>query len=91
MKIRTDVRFEKFMSQLMETNTDLAFYTDFDKCYENAGNISMKLNQLNYLIGKSDMESAIRELWEENNKVFEVLGILIATRDRDDKKAVNAR
>lgn len=32
----------------------------------------------------------MRDLWAENSKVFEVLGILIATRDRDNKKAINA-
>lgn len=82
--------FLKFMSQLLETNADLAFYTDFDKCYENVKTISIKLNQLNYLVGKADMESAIRDLWNENSRVFEVLSILIATRDRDGKKAINA-
>lgn len=81
--------FLKFMSQLLETNADLAFYTDFDKCYENVKTISIKLNQLNYLVGKADMESAIRDLWNENSRVFEVLSILIATRDRDGKKAIN--
>lgn len=82
--------FQTFMSQLLDTNANLAFYTDFDKCYANVKSISMKLNQLNYLLGKTDMETAIRDLWTENSKVFEVLGILIATRDRDKKKAINA-
>lgn len=83
--------FQKFMSQLLETNADLAFYTDFSKCYENVKTISIKLNQLNYLLGKADIASAIRDLWAENRKAFEVLGILIATRDRDHKKAINAQ
>ena len=82
--------FQKFMSQLWETNADLAFYADFGKCYRNVNAISMKLNQLNYLIGKTDMESAIRELWMENSKVFEVLAILIAIRSRNKKKVINA-
>lgn len=90
MTRHTHADFQKFMSQLLETNTDLAFYTDFDKCYEHVKVISIKLNQLNYLIGKTDMESAIRDLWVENNKVFEVLGILLATRNCDNKMAINA-
>lgn len=90
MTTRTHEDFQRFLSQLLETNADLAFYTDFEKCYANVKSISIKLNQLNYLIGKTDTESAIRDLWAENSKVFEVLGILIATRDRDNKKVINA-
>lgn len=90
MMEHTHAEFLKFMSQLIETNADLSFYTDFEKCYENVRAVSIKLNQLNYLLGKMDIESAVRDLWAENCKVFEVLDILIATRERDKKKAVNA-
>ena len=86
MTTRTHEDFQRFMSQLLETNADLAFYTDFEKCRANVSTIAIKLNQLNYLIGKTDIEEAVRDLWAENSKVFEVLGILIATRDRDNKK-----
>lgn len=90
MKQQTQADFQKFMSQLLETNADLAFYTDFDKCYQNVKSISIKLNQLNYLVGKTDIKAAVRDLWAENSKVFDVLGILIATRDHDKKMAFNA-
>lgn len=90
MTQHTHSDFELFMSQLLETNADLSFYTDFDKCYKNVKDISIKLNQLNYLLGKTDIASAISDLWTENSKVFSVLGILIATRNRDHKKAINA-
>lgn len=82
--------FGKFLSQLQETNADLAFYTNFNKCYENLHSISIKLHQLNYLVGKEDMETAVHEIWKENRSAFQVLGILIATRDRDEKKVMNA-
>jgi type II restriction enzyme len=41
------------------------------------------------LIGKEDLEVAIAELYEENPKVFEVLDILIAVRQKDKKKTLN--
>lgn len=89
MRQHTHNNFQLFMSQLLETNADLAFYTDFNKCFENVKAISIKLNQLNYLIGKVDIETAVKDLWEENSSVFEVMGILIATRERDNKKAID--
>lgn len=82
---KTKEEFEIFLSQLLETNATLDFYTDFVKCGNNVGKIAIKLNQLNYLIGKDDINAAVHELWEENPKVFSVLDILIAVREKDKK------
>ena len=73
-------QFKTFLSQLSETNATLDYFTDFKKVIRNVSKIAIKLNQLNYLIGKEDLEKAINDLYEENPKVFEVLDILIAVR-----------
>lgn len=85
----TKEQFNEFMSQLIETNATLDFFSDFQKIATNVESISIKLNQLNYLIGKEDMVSAIYNLWNENPKVFSVLDILIAIRTSDKKKAID--
>lgn len=77
------------MSQLKETNVTLSDFVDFPKVEANIDKISMKLHQLNYLIGQQDMVKAVNNLWEENPQVFSVLEILIAVRDKDKKKAIN--
>jgi type II restriction enzyme len=77
------------MSQLSETNATLDYFTDFDKIKQNINRISIKLYQLNYLIGKDDLKSAIIELFDENSKVFEVLDILIAVRKNKNAKTFN--
>lgn len=77
------------MSQLLETNATLGFYTDFQKCNYNVQSIAIKLNQLNYLVGKEDIEVAIRALWDENPNVFSILDILIAVRKKDHKLAID--
>lgn len=79
--------FDQFMSELIETNVGLDYYADFEKISANVDKMSMKLHQLNYLIGQTDFERAVRLLWEENASVFSVLGILIAVRDKEKKKA----
>lgn len=81
--------FNLFLSQLSETNATLDYFTDFQKVIRNTNSISIKLNQLNYLIGKKDLRKAIEELYEENPKVFEVLEILLAVRTKDKKKTLN--
>lgn len=79
-------QFETFISQLSETNATLDYFTDFEKIKSNVSKISIKLNQLNYLIGKENLKLAIEELFEENSKVFEVLDILIAVRKNKNAK-----
>ena len=84
-------QFKLFLSQLTETNATLDFFTDFKKVESNVKAISIKLNQLNYLIGKENLKEAIHELYTENPKVFEVLDILIAVRKKENKKALNSQ
>lgn len=83
--------FNLFMSQLSETNSTLESFTDFDKVYKNVSKIAIKLNQLNYLLGKTNIKESIKELYEENPKVFDVLDILIAVRKSDKKKVLNKK
>jgi len=78
--------FNQFMSQLKETNATLGYYCDFEKVSSNVANIEISLNMLNYLIGKEDLRRAVETLWDRDPMVFNVMDILIATRERDNKK-----
>ena len=82
-------QFKTFLSQLSETNATLDYFVDFQKVIGNVRKIALKLNQLNYLIGKDNLEEAINDLYEENTKVFEVLDILIAVRNKNTKTLDN--
>ena len=82
-------QFKIFLSQLSETNATLDYFVDFQKVIGNVRKIALKLNQLNYLIGKDNLEEAINDLYEENPKVFEVLDILIAVRNKNTKTLDN--
>ena len=84
-------QFKIFLSQLSETNATLDYFVDFEKVIGNVRKIALKLNQLNYLIGKDNLEEAINDLYEENPKVFEVLDILIAVRKKNTKTLDNTR
>lgn len=87
--IHSETEFDLFVSQLLPTNARLEFYTDFAKCYDNVRQIEVKLHTLDYLIGKTDLEEAVRDLWNVNPSVFTVLNLLIAVRTRDKKLVVN--
>lgn len=81
--------FKTFLTQLSETNATLDSFTDFKKIRGNVSKIAIKLNQLNYLIGKENLKEAIKELYQENLTVFEVLDILIAIRKNKNAKTFN--
>lgn len=82
------VDINSFLSELKETHYSLGNYVDFNKVKEHLETISIKLNQLNYLIGQEDIDGAVARLWDENPKVFSVLDILITVRKKDNKKAI---
>lgn len=81
--------FNKFMSQLQETNQTLDFYSDFNKIRNNVNEIALSLNSLNFLLGKENLREAVTMLWNRDKKAFDVLDILIATRRKDKKKFID--
>ena len=89
MTAHTEEEFNLFLSQLSETNATLSFWTDFEKIRKNIASIEIKLNTLNYVIGKEDLRTAITELWNNDKRVFDVLLILIACRKRDKKMVID--
>ena len=85
------VKFDVFLSQLKETNATLGFFTDFSKVSSSVAKIEVKLNQLNYLIGKDNLHAAVELVYNENPKAFEVLDILVAVRKKDKKLVLNEK
>ena len=89
MAAHTSEQFNLFLSQLRETNATLDFYCDFPKIANNVAEIEISLNTLNYLIGKDDLRAAVEALWNRDPSVFDVMDILIATRQKDNKKYID--
>lgn len=85
------VKFDVFLSQLKETNATLGFFTDFSKAYSNVANIAVKLNQLNFLLGKDNLRAAVELIDNENPKAFEVLDVLVAVRKKDKRLVLNEK
>ena len=90
MSAHTELEFNTFMSQLKETNQTLGFFCDFDKISQNVKNIEISLNMLNYLIGKPNIEEAVRDIWQRDKTAFNVMDILIAVRDDGKKKVIDS-
>ena len=84
-------KFDVFLSQLKETNATLGFFTDFSKVSSSVAKIAVKLNQLNYLLGKDNLCASVELVYNENPKAFEVLDILVAVRKKDKKLVLNEK
>ena len=82
--------FERFMSQLQETNQSLDFFCDFDKISQNVENIKLSLCMLNSLIGAKNMRKAVETIWYRDKTAFNVMDILIAVRSEGKKKVLNS-
>ena len=77
--------FNKFLSQLQETNQTLDFFCDFEKISQNVEDIKLSLCMLNSLIGAQDMRKAVETIWKRDKTAFNVMDILIAVRSEGKK------
>ena len=64
--------FDKFMSQLKETNQTLDFFCDFEKISQNVEDIKLSLCMLNSLIGASDLRKSVETIWSRDKNAFSV-------------------
>lgn len=83
--------FNKFMSQLKETNQKLDFFCDFEKISNNVENIKLSLCMLNSLIGARDIRKSVETIWNRDKTAFNVMDILIAVRSEGKKKILDNR
>ena len=81
--------FDKFISQLQETNQTLDFFCDFDKISQNVEDIKLSLCMLNSLIGSTDMRKSVETIWNRDRTAFDVMNILIAVRSEGKKKIID--
>lgn len=83
--------FDTFMSQLQETNQTLDFFCDFNKIDQNVNDIKLSLCMLNSLIGAPNLRKAVDTIWRRDRTAFDVMDILIAVRDRGNKKVIDKK
>ncbi len=84
--MKNHLPFDTFLKSLKTSNRTLSFFTDWQKCLKNRNEISIALNHLNFLLGKSaqELKGCVKSLFKEYPKAFNVLNILIAVRDKND-------
>lgn len=90
IRMNMDKDFNKFMSQLQETNQTLDFFCDFDKIAGNVDDIKLSLCMLNSMIGTTDLRKSVETIWNRDRTAFNVMDILIAVRSEGKKVVLNS-
>ena len=61
------------------------YYINFKKVYENISDIEIKLNLLNYMVGKPNIEEVFVEIIKKYPECLECIPILLAVRNKEIK------
>lgn len=75
--------FEDWLNTFTESISTYDYYVDNDKIYKNVDKIEDKLNLLNGLIGKENIEEKFIQLLTDYPKLVNVIPILIAVREKE--------
>ncbi len=69
--------FDFLISNLKPGNVTWSYFVNWEKVFENVSHVEIALNNLNYLIGKSDFDKAFKFLLKENPSVAKVIPALV--------------
>lgn len=83
LKEEENEKFQYFIDTLSSSNKDYNYFVNWDKVKKNKEEIELKLNTLNYLIGKEDIYEKAIVLFEKQPDLLEVIPILLACRDKE--------
>lgn len=75
--------FDKWLDTMTDSVASWAYYTDFEKVYENVNDIKIPLCLLNSLIGSKNIKQDFLKLYEEYPEVLRAVPIIIAKRLKD--------
>lgn len=77
--------FDKWFETFIESISSYDYYINFKKVYENVSDIEIKLNLLNYMVGKSNIEEVFVEIIKKYPECLECIPILLAVRNKEIK------
>ena len=77
--------FNTWLGTMKDSIASWAYYTDFQKVYENVNKIKVELNILNSLIGSKNIEQEFKDIVKKYPNVLVVVPILLAKREKEIK------
>lgn len=77
--------FDKWFETFIESISSYDYYINFKKVYKNVSDIEIKLNLLNYMVGKPNIEEVFVEIIKKYPECLECIPILLAVRNKEIK------
>lgn len=75
--------FNSIIESIKEGLSTYDYFVDFKKVFSKVEHIELKLNTLNYLIGKENFDEAFKLLLEEHPNIITVIPVLLAVRENN--------
>lgn len=75
--------FDDIIKSIKMSLSTYDYFVDFKKVFDNVNHVELKLNTMNYLIGKEDFDKAFNELVKEQPSIVTVIPVLLAVRENN--------
>jgi len=74
--------FNNFISTLKNSIKTWDYFVNWEKVFTNSSELEIILNKLNYLLGKEDLKSEFKRLYESNPDIVKAFPVLLAVREK---------
>jgi type II restriction enzyme len=85
----SDEVFSYLMANLNDSITYWDYFVNWPKVVGNVKELEIDLNTLNYLVGKTDVETAFKELLRKQGSIARLIPVLLACRQKEFKILVD--
>lgn len=74
--------FNNFIATLRNSIKTWDYFVNWEKVFTNSSELEIILNKLNYLLGKDDLKTEFKRLYDGNPDVVKALPVLLAVREK---------
>jgi len=74
--------FENLVSTLKNSIKTWNYFVNWEKVFSNSSELEIILNKLNYLLGKEDLKTEFKKLYESNPDIMKAFPVLLAVREK---------
>ena len=74
--------FQNFINTLKNSIKTWDYFVNWDKVFANSSELEIILNKLNYLLGKEDLKTEFKKLYEGNPDIVKAFPVLLAVREK---------
>ena len=74
--------FQNLIDTLKNSIKTWEYFVNWDKVFSNSSEMEIILNKLNYLLGKEDLKTEFRRLYESNPDIVKAFPVLLAVREK---------